>query len=312
MTHRFRLPLVLALAMALPLSGCLFRSHRASVLLSNAPLKSATLPELIAEINSEAAKVQTLNATVDIAASTGGSRKGKITEYQEIKGYILVRKPEMLRMIGLMPIVRNRAFDMVSNGETFKLWVPPKNKFIVGSNNVIRPSKQPLENLRPQHIYDALLLRPVDMHNEIAVLEQNNQKVQDPKTKKDILQPDYIVDVIARGDQGGWYLSRRITFSRVDLQPVRQRVYDKYGYVATDATYENFKDYNGVTFPSAIHIWRPQEEYSVTLIIEKLVANQPLTNEQFVLNQPPGSQLVQLGSATPSTASNSAGTTPPQ
>jgi outer membrane lipoprotein-sorting protein len=310
MILRFRFRLVLALALALPLSGCLFRSHKASVLLSNGPLKTATLPELIAIINSEAAKIQTLNATVDIVASTGGSKKGKITEYQEIKGYILVRKPEMLRMIGLMPIVRNRAFDMVSNGDTFKLWVPAKNKFIVGNNKMTRPSAQPLENLRPQYIYDALLLRPIDLHNEIAVLEQENQQIMDPKTKKQILQPDYIVDVIDRSDQGGWYLSRRITFSRVNLQPVRQRVYAKFGYVATDATYENFKDYNGVMFPSTTHIWRPQEEYSVTLVIEKLTVNQLLTNEQFVLNQPPGSQLVQLGSVTPSTASNVAA--PPQ
>jgi outer membrane lipoprotein-sorting protein len=308
---RSRFRLILALALALPLSGCLFRSHKAQVLLSNGPLKTATLPELIAIINSEAAKIQTLNATVDIVASTGGSRKGKITEYQEIKGYILVRKPDMLRMIGLLPIVRNRAFDMVSNGETFKLWVPPKNKFIVGANNVLRPSAKPLENLRPQHIYDALLLRPIDLNSEIAVLEQNNQTIVDPKTKKQILQPDYIVDVIARGDHG-WYLSRRITFSRVDLQPVRQRVYDRNGYVATDATYENFKDYSGVMFPATTHIWRPQEEYAVTLLIEKLTVNHPLTNDQFVLNQPPGSQLVQLGSATPSTASNGGGSAPPQ
>ncbi len=305
MTLCLRFRLVLLLALALPLSGCLFRSHRAKVLLSNAPLKTATLPELVGIINSEAAKTQTLNATVDLDASTGGSKKGKITEYREVKGYILVRKPEMLRMIGLMPIVRNRAFDMVSNGQTFKLWIPTKNKFIVGSNNVIRPSPQPLENLRPQHIYDALLLRPVDLHNEIAVLEQSNQQIQDPKTKKEILQPDYVVDVIDGGEQG-WYLSRRITFSRVDLQPVRQRVYDRNGYVATDATYENFKDYNGVMFPSVIHIWRPQEEYAVTLVIEKLNINQPLTDEQFVLNQPPGAQLVRLGSANPSTASSNA------
>jgi outer membrane lipoprotein-sorting protein len=213
----------------------------------------------------------------------------------------------MLRMIGLFPIVRNRAFDMVSNGETFRLSVPSKNKFIVGRNDVNNPTaKQPLENLRPQHIYDALLLRPVDPQNEIAVLEQGNQRIQDPKTKKDVLQPDYIVDVIRRGDQG-WYLSRRITFERTDLQPHRQRVYDRNGAVATDATYDDFRDYNGVLFPAVIHIWRPQEEYSVTLTIVKMTINQPLTNDQFVLNQPPGSQLVQLDSATPKAAAS----TPP-
>jgi outer membrane lipoprotein-sorting protein len=304
---RFRA--VLAVVLALPLAGCLFRSHKAQVLLSSAPLKTASLEQLVDTINTQASKMKTLNATVDLAASSGGSKKGKITEYKEIKGYILVRQPGMLRMIGLMPIVRNRAFDMVSDGNSFKLWLPPLNKFVVGTNNIIRPSKQPLENLRPQHIYDALLLHPIDPSRDIAVLEQGNRTIEDPKTKKQVLEPDYIVDVITRDDHS-WYLSRKINFSRADLMPIRQRVYDRNGYIATDAGYYNFKDFNGLLFPSEIHIWRPQEEYSVTLKIEKLTINQPLTNEQFVLNQPPGSQLVQLDKPSPTAASNSSGTPP--
>ena len=309
MNVRVPIRVLLAVLLALPLTGCLFRSHRAQVLLSNAPLKTASLDQLVSIINDQASKIHTLNATVDLAASSGGSKKGKITEYKEIKGYILVRQPSMLRMIGLMPIVRNRAFDMVSDGRTFKLWLPPLNKFVVGSNNIIRPSKQPLENLRPQHIYDALLLHPIDPAHEIAVLEQGNRTIEDPKTKKQILEPDYNVDVITRDDQG-WYLSRKITFSRIDLMPIRQRVYDRNGYIATDATYFDFKDFSGLLFPSEIRVWRPQEEYSVTLKIDKLTVNQPLTDDQFALNQPPGAQLVQLDKSPPTAASTGTGAPP--
>ncbi|HET7185264.1 MAG TPA: hypothetical protein VFI82_11310 [Terriglobales bacterium] len=311
MNVRWPLRVLMAVLLALPLGGCLFRSHRPQVLLSTAPLKTATLDQLVAKINDEAARVNTLNATVNLAASSGGSKKGKITEYKEIKGYILVRQPNMLRMIGLMPIVRNRAFDMVSDGKAFKLWIPPQNKFVVGTNTVIRPSPHPLENLRPQHIYDALLLHAIDPAHDIAVLEQGNQTIQDPKTHKPVLQPDYIVDVVTRVDHF-WYLSRRITFSRVDLMPIRQRVYDRNGYLATDATYFDFRDYSGLTFPSTTRIWRPQEEYSVTLSIEKLTINQPLTDEQFALSQPPGSQLVELDKSPPTAASNGNATPQPQ
>ena len=98
-----------------------------------------------------------MQATVDIDTSVGGDKKGKVTDYQQIRGYVLARKPEMLRMIGLLPIVRNKAFDMVSDGQEFKLWIPPKNRFVQGRNDVKTPNpQQPLENLRPQHIYDAL------------------------------------------------------------------------------------------------------------------------------------------------------------
>ena len=298
MTLRLRLPLAFLLAAVVPLGGCLFRSRKATVLMSTAQLQTATYEQLVGKINEEAAKLQTVNATVDLAGSTGGSKKGKITDYQEIKGYILVRKPDTLRMIGLFPIVRNRAFDMVSNGETFKLWVPPKNKFYVGRNDVINPSStQPLENLRPQHILDALLLRQIDPQNEIAVLEQGNETVLDPKTHKDALQPDYVIDVIRKSEKS-WFLSRKIHFSRVDLLPHRQVVYDKNGNVATDASYEDFKDYNGVQFPTIIHIFRPQEEYAVTLTIEKMTMNQPLTDDQFALSQPAGATVVRLDQAT--------------
>lgn len=290
---------LLAILVASP--GCLFRSRRVPVRVVATYVKSASLDELVRIINTQAAAIKTLNATVDIDTSVGGATKGKITEYQQIRGYILVRKPEMLRMIGLFPIVRNRAFDMVSSGEGFKLWIPPKNKFIVGTNEVTQPSSNALENLRPSVIYDALLLQTIDAHDEIAVLENATQTVTEPNSKKQVEEPEYVVDVIRKGSNG-WYLSRKVVFSRIDLLPHRQLIYDKNGYVATEARYENFKDYNGVVFPNEIDIWRPQEEYSIGLTLVKLTLNQPLTNEQFVLNQPPGAQVVRLNAAT---ASNS-------
>jgi outer membrane lipoprotein-sorting protein len=289
----YRYRALLSLALLLPLSGCLFRSHKVEPRFTTAVLKQATQAELVERINSEAQKIKTLNATVDIAASVGGAKKGRVTEYKEIRGYVLVRKPAMLRMIGLFPVVRNRAFDMVSDGQSFSLSIPVKSKFIVGRNDVVHPSPQPLENLRPQHIFDALLLHEIDPQNEIAVLEGTTEEARDPKTKKQVEQPDYTVLVVRR-DENGWSLSRKIIFSRVDLQPHRQIVYDKFGNVATDARYEDFQMYGALSFPAQIQIWRPQEEYSIGLKILKLQLNEPLKDEQFVLPQPAGSQLVRL------------------
>jgi outer membrane lipoprotein-sorting protein len=276
-----------------PLTGCLFRSRRVERQFSAAPLKSATQAELIDYVNAQAAKIKTLQATVDIDTSVGGVKKGKVTDYQQIRGYILARKPSMLRMIGLMPIVRNRAFDMVSDGRDFKLWIPPKNRFVVGRNDVESHSaQQPLENLRPQHIYDALILREIDPQNEIAVMENNFEIVTDAKHHQ-VQQADYEIDVIRKGERG-WFLSRKIIFSRTDLLPHRQLVYDQNGNLATDSRYEGYKDYEGVNFPSQIEIWRPQEEYDITLTIVKIQMNEPLPDDKFALEQPAGSQVVHL------------------
>ena len=287
---------LVVLLFVLPLTGCLFRSHKVQRQVSTAPLKSATQQELIDYINTQAAKIQTMQATVDIDTSVGGVKKGRVTDYQQIRGYVLARKPAMLRMIGLMPIVRNQAFDMVSNGQEFKLWIPPKNRFVIGRNDLqSRNPEKTLENLRPQHIYDALLLREIDPKDEIAVVENGYEIVRDAKGHN-VEQPDYEIEVIRKGDHG-WFLSRKIMFSRSDLLPHRQLTYDTEGNLTTDAHYENYKDYNGLNFPSQIQIWRPQEEYDITLTIVKLQLNQPLPDEKFVLQQPPGAEVVHLDQA---------------
>ena len=99
-----------------------------------------------------------MNAAVDISTTVGGAKKGKVTEYSEITGYILAEKPSMLRMIGQIPIVKNRAFDMVSNAQGFELWIPAKNRFIIGPSRGDQALAEPLENLRPQIILEALLV----------------------------------------------------------------------------------------------------------------------------------------------------------
>jgi outer membrane lipoprotein-sorting protein len=291
--YRARAALVLILAV-LPLGGCLFRSRKVERKFSSAPLQAATQKELVDAINAQAARIQSMQATVDIDTSVGGESKGKITDYKEIRGYVLARKPAMLRMIGLMPIVRNRAFDMVSDGKEFKLWIPPKNRFVIGRNDAetVNP-KQPLESIRPQNLYEAILIREIDPQDEIAVLENGYETVLDSKRHL-VEQPDYEIVVVKKGKQG-WFLSRKIIFSRTDLQPHRQFVYDENGRLVTDVRYGEYKDYDGIKFPTQIEIERPQEEYDITLNILKLELNKPITDDQFVLQQPPGAEVVRMG-----------------
>jgi outer membrane lipoprotein-sorting protein len=288
---RYRVSLVLLAVV--PLTGCLFRSHKVEPPIASVQLKTATQQQLIDYINAQAAAIQTMQATVDIDTTVGGAQKGKVTDYEEIRGYVLARKPAMLRMIGLMPIVRNKAFDMVSDGQGFKLWIPSKNRFVVGRNDIeTRNPAQPLENLRPQYIYDALLLRSIDPQNEIAVMENDTELVSDAKSHK-VSRADYEVDVIRKGEHG-WTLSRKIVFSRTDLLPHRQLLYDGDGNVTTNALYNNYKNDKGVDFPWQIEIARPQEEYDITLNIVKLDLNQSLPDDKFILEQPIGAEVVHL------------------
>jgi Domain of unknown function (DUF4292) len=292
-----RTPLLqtLTLLLVLPATGCgLFsRTRPVEEQYSKAPLQQSTQQALIDSLSQQAEKIRSLQATVDIDSSAGGIKKGQVTDYKEIRGYVLARKPAMLHMVGLLPIVRTTAFDMVSNGQDFKLWIPPKNRFVMGRNEMRTPSiSQPMENIRPQNIYDALLIRPVDSDNEIAVLENGYEILHDAKGHR-VLQEDYELVVIKKFEKG-WGLSRKIIFSRTDLKPHRQYIYDDEGNLSTDARYAEYKDYDGVSFASRIEIARPQEEYDITLNMLKVEINKPLRDEQFVLEQPAGADVIHL------------------
>jgi hypothetical protein len=290
-------PFLLLFLLFLPLltTGCgvFLRTRPVEETLSKAPLKGSTQAELIESINQQAQKLQSLQATVDIDTSIGGAKRGHVTDYKEIRGYVLARRPAMLHLIGLLPIVRTTAFDMVSEGKDFKLWIPPKNRFVIGKNEVTTPNaEQPMENIRPQNIYEALLIRHIDPNSEIAVLEDGYETLHDAKGHP-VLQDDYELTVIRKYDKG-WRLARKIIFGRTDLKPHRQYIYSEDGTVATDAKYAEYKDYDGFSFPSRIEIYRPQEEYAITLNMLKVDINQPLKDDQFVLEQPSGAVVVNL------------------
>ena len=277
----------------LPTTGCLFRTRPVEDQYSKAPLQETTQRGLIDTINQQADALQSLKATVDIDSSSGGIKKGKVTDYKEIRGYVLARRPDSLHMTGLMPFVRTTAFDMVSDGKNFKLWIPPKNKFVIGRNEVKTPNaEQPMESIRPQNIYEALLIRRIDDQNEVAVLENGYETLHDAKGRR-VLQDDYELTVIQKSGDG-WRLARKIIFGRTDLKPHRQFIYSEDAKVATDAHYAEYKDFNGFSFPSRIEIYRPEEEYDIKLNMLKVEINTPLRDDQFTLAQPPGAVVVRL------------------
>ena len=125
------------------------------------------------------------------------------------------------------------------------------------------------------------------------MLESSYEILHDSKGHP-ILQDDYELVVIRkRGDKDAM-LSRKIVFSRTDLHPTKQYIYDDQGKLVTEARYADYKDYNGVSFPSRIEIYRPQEEYDIKMNVLKLEMNKPLKDEQFTLEQPVGAEVVHL------------------
>src|SRR5277367_6683541 len=88
--HLRLLLLGLLAAATLSTSGCLFRTRTLDRQRSQSPLKSDTQQDLIDYVNNQASKMQSMQATVDIDASAGNPKNGKITDYTQIRGRINV------------------------------------------------------------------------------------------------------------------------------------------------------------------------------------------------------------------------------
>src|SRR5205807_168693 len=123
---------------ALGFCGCLAR-NRAFVRLGGKPAQSLLVADratLVSIISRQYEAIDNFNAEVDMVPALGSAEKSKITEYKDFRGYILYHRPAEIRIIGLFPVVRNKAFDMVSTGPGFKLYIPSQNRFIVGANEI--------------------------------------------------------------------------------------------------------------------------------------------------------------------------------
>jgi outer membrane lipoprotein-sorting protein len=289
------------LALLLPVStGCLSHTR----ILQKSKLAGAVLnadaTQLVAGINRRYDGVTSLSATVDFAASVGGAHKGKQTDYTSIRGYIRLRKPQMLRVLGYVPVVHLRAFDLASDGKTFTLLIPRSNRAILGSNSVTTPAANPLENLRPGIFLDSILIRSVSP-DRIVSLTNSSHTTLEPRTKQVIEQPQYDLAVLtAENSNSSPKLAevakplRVIHFSRVDLMPTEQDIYNADGDVETQVLYGPYQDFNGTQFPSKITINRLLEEYSITLTVEKLTLNEPLADDQFELKVPEGYKVEKM------------------
>jgi outer membrane lipoprotein-sorting protein len=251
------------------------------------PLLTADRQTLLDSLTRQFEAVRDFNAEVDMVPALGTAERSKITEYKDVRAYILFRRPSDIRLIGLYPVVRTKAFDMVSNGLDFKLYVPSRNRFLVGKNEIEQASANKLENLRPQHFLDAMLVRPVDLKTE-KVLMMN-------LTDED--NAVYIVPVVHENGNGQLQLSRSIWFNRYNLSIARQFIFDDKGNILTDARYSEWKAYDNVAFPKHIEINRPKDEYAVVIDIVKMDINKGVSQEKFALVQPEGSTLQVVGQA---------------
>lgn len=278
---------MISLTVSAAIGGCGHAiTHSTKVPVAERPAaREASQEELLDRYNAEAHSLQTINATTELKATAGTKYSGVIDEYHEVKAFLLASRPYNIRMVGQVPVVGKTVFDMASDAQNFEVSIPPKNKFLTGQVAQERQSNKPIENLRPQHLLDALLW-PEVRKEEIVLIEESNDE-----------NARYYVLTVLRGGYKSEIL-RKIWFDRADLRVVRLEAYGPKGALLSDARYADWQPVepgNSGEYPRSIRIERPRDEYRLDLAISKIALNGPLTAEQFKLDPPAGAEVVHVG-----------------
>jgi hypothetical protein len=235
-----------------------------------------------------------VTAIVQVVACTGGSFKGEVKCYSPFSGYIIIGKPEQIRLIMNLPVFGSRALDMVSDGNAFKLLIPPESCAITGSDVVTNNSQKGLYALRPAVILDSLLIHGLQP-DQVVSMTQDSREYADPKKRKVLIQdPDYDIEFLSQPQGQVARALRVVHIDRADLLPWRQDIYNTDGKVATQAFYSNYQKFGEINFPTKIDIQRPLDELSLTITVTKRTTfNQKLDPDQFDLGPIPENYVVQ-------------------
>jgi hypothetical protein len=179
--------------------------------------------------------------------------------------------------------------DMASTSPSaFTLLIPPYNKAMTGSDQVVTPSKNPLYNLRPNIFFDSMLIKGVQPE-ELVSLTQSSRTIQ-PETRKHdaIEEPDYDLTMLRKTAGNVEQTMRVVHFSRVTLLPYQQDIYDDRGKVVTQVMYNAYQRFGEIQFPTDIEITRPIDEYALKITVTKLTPNEAMEADQFDLPVPDG------------------------
>jgi hypothetical protein len=245
--------------------------------------KDATREELLEAYNLIARNTRSLNATVELKPTAGSKYSGVIDEYHEVKAFLLAARPAEIRVIGQAPVIGTTVFDMASDGETFQVSIPSKKKFLVGAVAAERFSSKPIENLRPQHLLDALLWPEIRKEESVTLREFNDENAR-----------YYVLTVL----RGGYQVEvlREIWFDRSDLQVKRMQTFGPKGLLLSDVRLAGWQPLDvAASFPRIIRIERPHDDYKLDLQVTKVTLNEDIPYERFKLEQPAGSELVPVG-----------------
>ena len=281
------------LAVALLSSACVKKVKVNELLPVNQPVP---LDDLVARINAYS-EINTLAMQVEnvVVRNYFTGKKTEAEQFPAAAGLLRFKRPENTFM--RVTFIGKKIADMASDGQQFQLAIfypDDKRHFIHGSNlkDIDRMNAQEVQqnkdseisraggliNMRPQHITDAVLIKPISTDERHDVFREevhgSEPDTRPGKSNRMVEKTYYVVYVLERGEGGQAKLRRKFWFDRTqpDTPLTRQQVFENgEGRLASDVTYTDwFKLPNSNRqWPGLITIDRRNDGYRLELQLAK-------------------------------------------
>jgi len=286
------------------------------------PLSEANASDLISIVN-KLVGVRSIRGRVDIQfEDTSFATSGIAEKYRTADGSILIERPGKVFLAIQGPLAIDIA-QMTSDGEHFRIAVlkgdEKYRRFVKGTNNAVyakldmdgdpnagadkkakssseAKTVNALSNLRPQHLTEALLIRPVDGRASGVLYAQSEffESERDPMksdSNKRVVRGYYLLDELQPGADNSARLLRRFWFDRVGgIRLARLQSFDEKGVLINDVTYGPLTTFGaegeGPQMPAKISLTRPQDHYKITITYqapESLVLDHEYPADAFML-----------------------------
>lgn len=288
---------VIAVSVLLFSAGCgLFGAKRKiTVPQLLTPLVEANKDRLIQEVN-RLSTVKSIHGKVDIQfEDTSFASSGVADQYRLVDGSITLQRPGKIYLVIQFTFVD--IAQMASDGERFSVAVlkgdDKYKRFVKGTNNAIYPKldtdgastagsnqKQKetetvsaLSNLRPQHLTDAFMIRPIESNSPLIYAQSQffNEEADTRRQAKKgarIMRGYYLLEEFSTASSDAKLL-RRFWFDRVSgIRLARVQTYDDRGVLITDVSYHDEKTLGSsatASLPGRIEITRPQDQYKLSI-----------------------------------------------
>lgn len=280
------------------------------------PLAQANRDRLIEQVN-RLSTVKSIHGKVDIQfEDTSFASSGIADQYRLVDGTITLQRPGQIYLVIQFTFVD--IAQMASDGQHFTVAVLQGNerykRFVKGTNSAVYPkldtdanhttnSKQKTEketvsalsNLRPQHLTDAFMIRPIEA-NAPAIYAQSEFFQEEADTRRQAKKGDrimrgyYLLEEFSQPQGSEAKITRRFWFDRVSgIRLARVQTYDDRGSLITDVAYFNERTLGSgptASLPSRIEITRPQDQYKLSITYQDAASvdlNREYAPKAFVL-----------------------------